>query len=91
MKYSITAKVRLENGSSVKTTTFSVESENPLSVEQIKEQCFQKLEPSLKNYTKKEEQIWQRGVPLKEPNLDTDVFDKSYQHNPLYVLVVTKK
>lgn len=89
--YQITANVSVEKGSTLAKKVIRVESPTPLTVKQIKEHCFAKLKIDEKKYTKKSEEVWQSGVSLREANLDTEVFDKRYQTNPDYYLVVTEK
>ena len=91
MKYQVTTQVSVEKKGNLKTTVIKLDSETPLTVKQIKDQCFAKLALDTEKYTKKSEEVWQRGVQLDEANLDTDTLDKSYQTNPDYILVVTLK
>lgn len=92
MVYRITTKVTLEEEKkSILYKVIKLESETPLSVKQIKDQVFENIKNDLEKYEKKTEEVWTRGVPEDEANKDTDIFDKPYNFNPDYKLVVTEK
>lgn len=89
--YRITANVSVEKKGTLAKKVIRLESETHLTVKQIKDQCFAKLKIDEEMYTKKSEEVWQSGVSLSEANPDTEIFDKRYQTNPDYYLVVTEK
>ena len=91
MQYRVTSHVSEDKKGEIITTVIKLESETPLTVKQIKDQCFVELKLDADKYTKGSEEIWQRGVGLKEANPDTEVLDRPYQKNPDYYLTVTKK
>jgi hypothetical protein len=91
MKYSVTTYVSVEKKGEILTKVIRLEPEAPLTVKQIKDQCFEKLALDASVYTKKSEEVWQRGISLREANPDTEVLDKVYHKNPNYYLEVTKK
>jgi hypothetical protein len=91
MQYRVTSHVSEDKKGEIITKVIKLESETPLSVRQIKDQCFTELKIDADKYTKGAEEVWQRGVGLKEANPDTEVLDKVYQTNPDYYLTVTKK
>jgi uncharacterized protein YoxC len=91
MQYQVNVIVNVEKKSTLLKKVIRLVSETPLSVKQIKDQCFVKLDLDENKYTKKSEEIWQRGVSLDEANSDTEVFDKTYQKNPEYLLVLKEK
>lgn len=91
MQYRVTSHVSEDKKGEIITTVIKLESETPLTVKQIKDQCFTKLELDADKYTKGAEEVWQRGVGLTEANPDTEILDKPYQKNPDYYLAVTKK
>lgn len=89
MQYRVTAHVIVEKKGELVTKVIKLDSETPLTVQQVKDQCFVKLELATDRYTKKSEEVWQRGVRLKESNLDTYLLDREYQANPDYYLTVS--
>ena len=91
MQYRVTSHVSEDKKGEIITTVIKLESETPLTVKQIKDQCFEKLKLDADKYTKGAEEVWQRGVGLEEANPDTEVLDKVYQTNPDYYLTVAKK
>ena len=91
MKYQVTTTVTVEKEGRLLKKVIKLEPEAPLTVKQVKDQCFAALNLDANKYTKKSEEVWQSGVTLDEANTDTDVLDKSYQTNPNYYLEVTKK
>jgi hypothetical protein len=91
MQYQVTATVNVEKRGTLLNKVIRLESETPLSVKQIKDQCFVKLNLDTNKYTKKSEEVWQRGISLDEANPDTEVFDKTYQKNPNYFLGLVQK
>ena len=91
MKYQVTTRVSVEKKGNLLTKVIKLESETPLTVKEIKEQCFSKLDLDLEKYTKKSEEVWQRGFILEEANQDADLFDKSNQRNPDYILILSEK
>lgn len=91
MVYQINAKVKIEGDREIIKQVFRLESESPLTVKQIKEQCFAKIESNIKDYDKKSEEVRSRGITQEEASQDSEVFDKGHQFNPEYKLIVIKK
>jgi hypothetical protein len=91
MQYRVTSHVSLDKKGEITTKVIKLESETPLTVKQIKDQCFAELKIDADKYIKGSEEVWQRGVGLKEANPDTDIFDQRYQTNPDYYLAITLK
>ena len=90
MRYQVKAKVSITGKGNI-SRVIDLESENPLTVKQIKDLCFERLDIDQTKYSKTSEEVWQSGVSLDNANPDEEIMDKRYQSNPYYYLEVSVK